>query len=366
MQNYGIEGGCFYHWTSFIGSEDFDPTISSPILRRGTEFIYNPVKDILERLYTEGQTDHLNLTPDTVPPVFSSVSTTPVTIKNGDTLEISVDLGETHLFVKAGLSGLDTAKTDYVVLMDEGDGTYTRKITISSWNEADNGIKSLPISAMDFWGNVASTSVDVGLQNPTPILDVVPPNDSFDGTTIDEHKWENSYINGGGIIAQNGSLIMTTGNAQATSNALEQSVWDFTGDFDVQVDFQIADGWSLPTTGDLDGAILGVNIAGQSYDITRLRRNTGDDVVFAWSSTGIHSQEAASNSLTGKYRILRNGTTLILLFDIGRGWEEIDHITVPSSYAKLYMGNASVNASQSFITFFDNFQINSGLTSFQP
>jgi len=79
----------------------FDPTFASPILRRGTEFIYNPVKDILERLFTEGQSDKLNLTPDTIPPVFNSVSTTPVTVRNGDTLEISADLGETHLFVKS-------------------------------------------------------------------------------------------------------------------------------------------------------------------------------------------------------------------------------------------------------------------------
>jgi len=34
--------------------------------------------------------------------------------------------------------------------MDEGDGTYTRQITISPWNVAHNGIKSLQISAMDF------------------------------------------------------------------------------------------------------------------------------------------------------------------------------------------------------------------------
>jgi len=88
------------------------------------------------------------------------------------------------------------------------------------------------------------------------------------------------------------------------------------------VDFQIADGWSLPTTGDLDGAILGVYIAGQSYHLARLWRNSGDDVIFVWSSTGIHSREAATNTLTGKFRILRNGTSLILLFDIGRGWEK--------------------------------------------
>jgi hypothetical protein len=365
MQNYGIEGGCFYHWTSFTGSEDFDPTFASPIKQRGTEMIFNPVKDILESLYTVGQTDDLNLTPDNTPPIFGSVSTTPGVVKNGDVLKISANLGETHLFVTAEMTAMDTAKNDTVVLIDQGDGAYERNVSISSWNEAGNGIKNLQLSAMDFWGNAASTSVAVNLQNPAPILDTVPPNDLFDGKTINSNKWKNSYVNGGGAITQDSKLMMTTGDAQATSNALEESVWDFTGDFDAQVDFQIAEGWSIPTTGDLNGAILGMYIAGQSYHVSRLRRESGDDVIFSWSSTGISSSEAATQAVTGKYRIRRNGTTLIFLFDIGRGWEEIAHTIVPSSYAKVYLGNASVNAFHAMTTYFDNFQINSGLTTYR-
>jgi hypothetical protein len=40
--------------------------------------------------------------------------------------------------------------------------------------------------------------------------------------------------------------------------------------------------------------------------------------------------------------------------------------TVPSDPAQITLGNASVNASMAFNTYFDNFKINSGLTTYIP
>jgi hypothetical protein len=52
MYKYNIDGGCFWRWTSFSNDEDSNSTLAEPVKRRGVEFIYNPVKDILTRLYT--------------------------------------------------------------------------------------------------------------------------------------------------------------------------------------------------------------------------------------------------------------------------------------------------------------------------
>jgi len=52
MYKYNIDGGCFWRWTSFSNDEDLNSTLAEPVKRRGVEFIYNPVKDILTELYT--------------------------------------------------------------------------------------------------------------------------------------------------------------------------------------------------------------------------------------------------------------------------------------------------------------------------
>ncbi len=208
--------------------------------------------------------------------------------------------------------------------------------------------------------------------SPTPVpvdkcnYDRAPaqtPNDSFDGTMLDETKWRsNSY--GGGVVAQAGRLVLSTDGRQASSSAKIQSRWRLDGDFDIQVDFQLGEGWSPPANEHLDGAFFGVIIDGQSYHITRLRRTGGSnaDVFFAWSTDGTLGREVLTNADAGKYRLVRTGTALSLQYDIGAGWVELASVTVPASPATVYLGNGSVNASQAFTTYFDNFLINSGST----
>ena len=52
MYEHGVDGGCFWRWTSFSDDEDLNLELASPIKRRGVEFTYNPVKDVLARSYT--------------------------------------------------------------------------------------------------------------------------------------------------------------------------------------------------------------------------------------------------------------------------------------------------------------------------
>jgi hypothetical protein len=41
FQRFGVSGGAFWRWTNFSDSEDGDPTVATPVKRRGTAYIYN-------------------------------------------------------------------------------------------------------------------------------------------------------------------------------------------------------------------------------------------------------------------------------------------------------------------------------------
>lgn len=51
IRKYGVDGGSFWRWANFQNSEDANTAIGHAIKRRGTNYTYNPVKDVLERLY---------------------------------------------------------------------------------------------------------------------------------------------------------------------------------------------------------------------------------------------------------------------------------------------------------------------------
>ena len=173
-------------------------------------------------------------------------------------------------------------------------------------------------------------------------------------------------MSAGANLSQDGRLIVSTDGTQASAGAGVAGNWLFPGDFDVQVDFQIGEDWSAPRHDHVDAAYLSVEIAQQNYRITRLGLPGDQGQFMAWSSTGALTKTIKTDAHAGKYRLTRSGTTLTLFFEIGKAWQELESTTVPASPAQVVMGNGSVNASQAFTTYFDNFQINSGLTTYRP
>jgi hypothetical protein len=218
---------------------------------------------------------------------------------------------------------------------------------------------------MDFWSNTTTTSEQVELNNPDNTLDATPPDDNFTGNALDPGKWRTDLAGGEIIGQQDGRVIISTGNKEKYSSGTILPMWDFPGDFDVQVDFQIGEGWKNLTEGHLDGAVFGVTIGGQSYWVTRLMSG-GRETVFNMNSIDNISNEMVSSSLTGKYRLIKKENRLLILFDVGSGWQRIITKTVPAGLAQIYFGNGSIFASQAFITSFDNFHINSGITNYMP
>jgi hypothetical protein len=47
FQRYGVSGGAFWRWTNFNNSEDGDRGVATPVKRRGTAYIYNPVVSVI-------------------------------------------------------------------------------------------------------------------------------------------------------------------------------------------------------------------------------------------------------------------------------------------------------------------------------
>jgi hypothetical protein len=358
-QAYGIEGSVFWLWTYSENWMDLDPTFAPAIKRRGLDFTYNSVKDILQPLYTQGQTNDLTLTPDSVPPMMGSISAARTVVNNDDQLEISASLGKTHLFVWVDVSSLDSDRTGQLVLIDQGDGTYKRNVMLDAWGIQPNGVKHVKVTAMDFWSNMASTTTTVQFGAQAYV-----PDDIFDGTAIDPKKW-NLTTYGGGTAVQDDALTLSTSAEAADSSAEVVSVWTFPGDFDVRVHFEMGDGWAAPAAGLLDGAVLGVLIGDNRYQIARLRASS-DDSFHVWSSNDAVGGRSDQVADTGQLRLVRRGTTLTLLYDIGGGWQEVAHGKVPEKTASIYLTAHSVGASLAFSARFDNFRVGSGVTTYQP
>ena len=224
-----------------------------------------------------------------------------------------------------------------------------------------------PVGAILSFYDSPNTSSYVSSNTPTPIAGcnfdrapAEPPDDSFNGAVLDAAKWRDvSY--GGGVVRQDGRLILSTDGSQASSSATIQSVWNLVGNFDIQAEFQIGADWGIPANDHVNGAYFGVKIAGQNYHITRIR-SKDEEKFFAWSTTGALSVNQPATALAGKYRLARNDATLILYYDIGMGWEKLASVSVPGEPALVYMGNSTVNVAQAVTSYFDNFTINSGFT----
>ena len=295
-------------------------------------------------------------------PVIKSVSAEPKVVKNGNDLEISMNADEDGLYTNADVSQLDSTKNSTIVLKQDTNGIYKCKMTVSPGNEAENGIKKITVNATDIYGNTETTSVEIELKNDVSLSQSIL-SDDFDGNVLDTTKWKTNIF-GEGTVNQDGKLILSTGNEEPTSIVKVQSIWSLIGDFDIQVDFQIGKGWKKPNKDHIDGATFGVDIDGQQYHITMLRRAEGDCLLFAWSSSGDILGEKNSNATSGKYRLVRAGDVLSFMYDIGDGWQELVCSNVPEDAANIYFGNSSINASQSFTSYFDNFYINSGTMSY--
>lgn len=314
---------------------------------------------------TEQQNNQVKLTVDTTPPAFRSAAVSSQVVRNGDQIVITADLGEPGLAVTADLSQLDSTSKEPVKLALQPDGLYSGTALIHVINTFSNGHKTITYTAQDEGKNTTTKSIGVELRNPPPMLDEVPPDDNFSGSGLDMKKWSPG-TSGGGNISQNDRLILSTSDQQVTSTATIYATWQFSGDFDVQVDFQIGPGWSnQEERKHVDGALFGVKVSGNCVNLAR-GQSGGQDLLVVWNCLGYEEGKIFSSVLSGTMRIQRIGTFLIYSVDQGAGWQELAVAESSSGPAQISIGIGSYDASQAFTTYFDNFKINSGLTNYLP
>jgi len=361
MQAEGIDGGCLWRWSA-TDSANQASLEGMPVKLRGG-FDYTEVRDMLAGLYTLGATDDLPAEPPAGDPAFTSVQISPDPVRPGDEVTVIATLGRTRILVDADLSSLGVT-TGLVTLRDLGDGTYQGRAVIPQWSETTAGAKQVRLRALDYWSRPASITTSVQFGAQASVSDAAPPDDMFDGTTIDPKKWSLTTY-GGGTAFQDGALALSASAEAADSSVEIVSVWTFPGDFDVQVHFEMGDGWTPPAAGHLDGAALGVLIEGNRYHIARLLASS-DDSFHVWSSNGAVEGRSDKAADAGRLRLVRRGATLTLLYETGSGWQEVAHGQVPEKPASIYLSAHSVGASLAFSARFEDFRVSSGVTSYRP
>ncbi|ABQ24906.1 hypothetical protein [Geotalea uraniireducens] len=202
------------------------------------------------------------------------------------------------------------------------------------------------------------------------------PNDTFDGTVVDTScRWTIASTYGysapePGGVGQDERLIIKTQPNLSYSQPTVGTKYEFTGDFDVQVDFEIGSGWSSPVSGHIDGAAMSVVIGDNPnephiYRITRSRYPDMKDQLWIWVADGYVRNTAAlinTTATTGKYRVVRNGNVLTFSYDFGSGWQTLGSVNAIAGSTRIYLDAASVSAFQAITSYFDNFKVNSGLT----
>jgi hypothetical protein len=111
----------------------------------------------------------VNLTLEREPEVMLA-SVSPEKVKNGDVLSLTV-IGEPGLTVEVDLSELDSTKPKPVTVpevLPNVTGIYTADVTISPENTRENGRKRILFKITDRFGNTASRTAEVSLENPSP------------------------------------------------------------------------------------------------------------------------------------------------------------------------------------------------------
>lgn len=316
---------------------------------------------------TSTTTNTATPTPTSIPVQIESINIEPLVVKNGDKFTLQVNVIGAPQSITVDLSQLDTTKSSSSRI---GVKENSREFTISYGNIALNGIKTLTISAENEEGQIDLATAQIELQNPTPILDSNPPNDTFDNDYLDWTLWTFQSEGNGLMDEENGHLSLSMDVTQAYSGATLSSNYLFPGDFDIQVDFQSGEGWiNKPLSGHIDVAVLDVEISGDKYGIRQIIDVQGNKIMYWNSLIPTYSSTKYITALSGKsgtLRLIRKGTDLVSLYDIGEGWVELSNFPVSALPARVQLqihnpGSQHPSSAKFVTTYFDNFVVNSGL-----
>jgi arabinogalactan endo-1,4-beta-galactosidase len=200
-------------------------------------------------------------------------------------------------------------------------------------------------------------------------------NDTFTGNRLDLSRWD-PFPFGGATISTGEGLRFSLNGTQSYSTVQVFTLYQFAGDFDVQVDFTLGSGWNTPfPAGDaswphLNGGELAVYLDEPNWMvISRNRSSTGEGFNFYSNvdlGTAPRNKFTPSTAANGSLRIVATGGTYHFLFNQGAGWIELATAPAWSQPVRLFLGAGNVDARVSFSSTLTNFRINSGSSDYQP
>ena len=130
---------------------------------------------------------------DNTVPEVTGVTVTPSPTRNEREVTISATVSEADATVSADVSDLDTMQTEMVMLTDaDGDLTYTGKHMISKDNGAENGKRTITVTAADAAGNRGTEDGTVDLINTIDYTSTIPQGISLFHVPIDVTKIDDS------------------------------------------------------------------------------------------------------------------------------------------------------------------------------
>jgi hypothetical protein len=283
----------------------------------------------------------------------------PETVKNGDKVQIIVETNKSGLTITADVATLDEIQNIPVFFSEISTGVYRFAFIISYANQRQNGKKDIQVTARDKFGNVATKTEKVVLNNPTPESDKNPPNDEFEGKKIDPSKWANNSCVGGSISQDDGLIVFSNDDA-SNSCAGMKSLWYFKNNFDVQIDFSVGNLGIIDQGGGITGARLAI------LNQCSIDWGAGSDTYYYYASCNDSSDARIvyTTSHSGKLRLVRENNTFIFLYYKEFVWKELLTRELILSNPVIFIGNDRWNGAPSITTYYHHFHINHGATSF--
>jgi hypothetical protein len=199
-------------------------------------------------------------------------------------------------------------------------------------------------------------------------------NDSFASNRLDLGRWD-LFSQGGATAATGAGLRISLNGANAFSSIRAFTFYQFTGDFDASVDFNLGAGWASPfpssdSSPQLNGGGLEVYLDDPHWMMVFRSRFQDVEGFNFYSNIDMsampRSQFIPSKATTGSLRIVASAGTYHFSIDAGSGWTEIASAPAWNRPVRLALMAANVNAHVAFTTALTNFRVNSGETNYQP
>lgn len=297
-------------------------------------------------------------TTSTTQSTSSTTSTTQTTSTSSSTTSTTRSVTTTTGAAVSTTTTSSTTTTTAVGIPWLGSYAQRRKITVDNTNiDADLTQFPLPVYLSEFAGRSLSTIASV--DDDFTGTDGDPPNSTFwkTGYSDNDTDWDHSGV----ISIQSNELDMSIPTAKVTAPFVS-SKYFLTGDFDIQVDFGL-DATPSPDTGWSFGLFI-TGLQGDPFGqatYAYMDREIASRGPYRASTYNGGASQGGSADLSGKLRMARTGSSLVMYYWNGSSWTTLRtdaSYGTSNAYVCLF---ARMNTSgDNMDCNFDNFVLNSG------